>query len=280
MIVNHDYVDKIFGSLDYEFVHEYGFRENVIHSENSDYSREAAAHIELQRSSATIELTPEFHGSYFISVETLVENSGCLERHTRQVLLLLMEYIRGETLSDIQPRALRSGVRSAILEKVSHAECVLANVGISHNDYCPRNIIILQFDFTDPHKTPEDIETHVKLKIIDFNTASVDTHPNCEYYRYRMAGEAKRRRSQPQLPLALIRYEGQLMNSYGWASMKEGEAEKWLWQQFRDDKRFRPVIWNPGNVCVALLYAGKVAEDNNSSDSGIRMETENEEKDS
>jgi RIO-like serine/threonine protein kinase len=65
-------------------------------------------------------------------------------------------------------------VRSLILKKVFHAEAIIYQADVSHNDLSPWNIMILGSKYEDGVAT-KDVD--VEVKVIDFNIAEVHTHP-------------------------------------------------------------------------------------------------------
>mgnify|MGYP003624090480 CR=1 FL=1 len=265
VVVNNAMVAKIYDPLYYRYISEGGFKEDVLWDADGDYCREAAAYAELQKSSATLEVTPAWYGTYTIDIETPKEASGQIKTYTRKVPLILLEHIHGLTMADIHPRALPINIRSAILKKIIDAECVIAHAGVRHGDYFPRNIILSGIDLKDPNVTSEGVEIHLKVKVIDFNIAEVLTHSVYKYRREHLQLETRF-----QLPSPVVRCYGQMENFHGWVSLQD--ADHWLWRQFHDNGRYRPVIWNPSDPDTEPKYADEFEDDNSSTDSGISIE--------
>jgi hypothetical protein len=267
VIVNNSMVAKIYDPLYYEFVNDYGYKEDVVHNAEGDYAREAAAYAELQKTPLTRELTPAFFGTYTTDIETRNESLG--EKHVRHVQLILIEYLHGETMLNIDHRSLPEEFRSAILKKALLAEATLHNAGVNHYDYCPRNIILPGFD---PEARPLRVAEHVQIKVIDFNIAEILTHPrhtSREWYEEVIVHETG---SRSKMHSPIVRNHGGMMDFYGWVSAADYEAERWLWNHFHDDERFRPVVWDPEHPEQSPEYAEESESDHGSSDSGISME--------
>ena len=278
VVVNNTMVAKIYDPLYYNYVNDFGLKENVIWDADGDYSREVAAYMELQKSLSSIDVTPAYYGSYTMNIKTPIERSGCVETFHRVVPLILIELLHGTTMVDIDPSLLSWDTRTAILKKVIHAESIISHAGVGHDDYSPRNIILLGFDHTSPDLRPADIEANAKVKVIDFNVSEVFLHPNHQYPKRLKIRDEMRRISHPQLPSPIVRYYGKLMEFYGWVSSKDEEAERWLWHQFHNDQRFRPVVWDPESPDDNPRYADETEDDERSSDSGISMELDEREK--
>jgi hypothetical protein len=243
-------VAKIYDPLYYKFFNDYGYKENVLWTVDGDYSREAAAYLELQKSPSTIEVTPRFYGTFTMDVET------CTER--RQVPFILIELVRGTTMLKTKPGSLLEDVRSAILKKAIYAESVISHADILHNDFCPRNVIVLNFDCSKPDNTLAHIE-RAKVKIIDFNTSEVRSHTSHKHQAY-LQRKHKVRTCYAQLPSPIVRHRELFHEFHGWISGRDGEVEKWLWQQFHDDDRFRPVVWESQDPDITPKCADEIEE--------------------
>ncbi|KAH3940316.1 hypothetical protein HBH53_217780 [Parastagonospora nodorum] len=270
LVINNNMVAKIYDPLYYKFINEYDYTEPVICDADGDYLREAAAYTELQSSPAAVETTPIYHGSFTVETDTYVTPSGGKEK--RVVPLILIEYLRGQSMSSIKPHTLSDEVRSAITRKVIVAEIVILHAGVDHYDYCPRNIMLLNLDESPLTLTEDYINNHVQVKVIDFNISIVNAHPSHKYRRwYKSDAKAGRK---PQSPI--VRYHGQMIEFYYWVP-KSTSAEEWLWEQFHGDERFRPVTWDPKNPLKSPKYLDDSEDDSGgSSDSGISMGTTKE----
>ncbi|KAH4029540.1 hypothetical protein HBI56_130970 [Parastagonospora nodorum] len=250
LVINNNMVAKIYDPLYYKFINEYNYTEPVICDADGDYLREAAAYTELQSSPAAVETTPIYHGSFTVETDTYVTPSGGKEK--RVVPLILIEYLRGQSMSSIKPHTLSDEVRSAITRKVIVAEIVILHAGVDHYDYCPRNIMLLNLDESPSTLTEDYINNHVQVKVIDFNISIV----KLTQVTNTAAGiKATLRQGENHIP-------------------KSTSAEEWLWEQFHGDERFRPVTWDPKNPLKSPKYLDDSEDDSSgSSDSGISMGT-------
>ncbi|KAL1792860.1 hypothetical protein ACET3X_009367 [Alternaria dauci] len=164
VVVNGITVAKIYDPLYDAGGDCYDNKRDVVVLADGDYSREAAAYEELQRSPATSSLVPEYYGSWTIAVPTTVGD----QTFTRQVRLILIEHINGIVMSSVQPRSLSRQTCSAIMEKILEAETLIYKAGVMHRDLSPRNVMLvpsasdLSFD-----------DTNLRVVIIDFNVSNV-----------------------------------------------------------------------------------------------------------
>lgn len=270
VVVDNSMVAKVYDPLYYEGVNEFGYKEDVVGLAASDYSREAAAYKELQKSPATKKVTPAFFGTWTIEVETLVGKVGQQTSHTRHVPLILIEWLRGDSMDNICAKYLRRPVRSLILKKALHAEAVIYNAEIMHRDFCPRNIIIFGDDYDNPNIPLKDIQ--IAVKVFDFNIASVTNHPRCKNRAFMSIADSLKEKWHPKLVSPIVRYFGQMsdFSSQGWCSDAGREADMWLWKHFRNDQRFIPVIWDPDTPRKRPVYQGW-DDLVNGSDSGISV---------
>ena len=243
VVVNETMVAKIFDPLCYrDYDYDIGSI-NVVYDADGDYSREAAAYEQLQKSSAAREVTPAFYGTWTIPVDTQLRDGDQLQKHTRQVPLVLMEYVRGDTMRNVDARALTEQIRSCILEKVIDNDIVIFHAGIDNPDTSPRNIIIAGLQANPEDNVPDGIT----VKEIDFNIATVRRHPGC--HNYQMVREVDEERAVwlPKLQSPMIRWFSGMEDfaGDGWCPGEEGEPELWLWEQYHNDERYIPVIWDP-----------------------------------
>lgn len=269
VVVNDKLVAKIYDPSYYEGINEFGCKENVIWDADGDYSREALAYEELQKSTAAKVVTPTFHGAWIIDLVTAVCVVGRPRTYVRQVPLLLREYLHGQVVSKIKARSLSSKIRSTVLNKVLDVEVVLYHAGISHDDYVPRNIIIININ-------GEDTSKAIKVKAIDFNVSSVVHHHRCESRKYCQKTDELIRKWHPKLISPIVRYFEQ-MNEFsvrGWCSSKDGAPERWLWKQFHNDERYIPIIWHPSNLDIDPRYADDPDESDKLVHSGTEFELE------
>ncbi|KAH7082620.1 hypothetical protein BKA63DRAFT_583639 [Paraphoma chrysanthemicola] len=229
-------VAKIYDPLYYGFIGECGYKQDVICDADGDCCREAVAYAELQKSAAAKEVTPAWH-MYLASPCPISTRIPCLCAFDRPS------------------------------SKVIDAECVISHENIRHGDYNPRNIILSDIDPADTELTSETIEKCLKVKVIDFNIAEVLTHPLYEYRECHLGTSAR-----VKLPSPVVRYSEELDGFRGWVSLED--ADRWLWQQFHDSERYRPVVWGPSASDTEPRYADEGQDDSCSTDSGTSMDKE------
>lgn len=273
VVVNRNMVAKIYDPLYYPAHNEYGIQQDVIVEADGDYSREAAAFEQLQSSTEARAIIPAYYGTW--SMDVVVEarrNQGNRAKITRSVYFVLMERLHGDCMVDLDAEQFKEEVRSLILRKAIVAETIICNAGVTHRDVCPRNILIQGSNYDDDDVPICDIE--VDIKVIDFNIALVAYHPRTAD-RLPMDISSQRQESWPfKLPSPIVTRYGRMgeFSAEGWCSNEDREAEKWLWQQFHNDDRFRPVMWDPTDPEVRPKYVENSHSDHGSSDSGISME--------
>lgn len=130
---------------------------------------------------------------------------------------------------NVDPQGLRESMKDMIAYKAIMADTILFHAGVSHSDCNTQNLIIVIPNHTD-EGTPID-EVQLEVKLIDFNLSTIrqDTLPLLEIWRTRM-----------QSPIVRWYRSG---NFDGWRTSKEDQdPERWLWEKFKDDPRFIPVI--------------------------------------
>ena len=270
VVIDNDTVAKIYDPLYYNEVNEYGFEEDVMFDAFSDYSREAAAYNQLQESPAARQVTPAFYGTWTISVDTEIRDGGELQMRTRQVPLVLMEYVRGETMRNIDARALPEQMRSRILKKAIDTDIIIFHAGVDNEDFCPRNIMVVGLRPNPKDDTPDD----VAIKAIDFNVATVRRHPKC--YGADMVREIDEERKAwlPKLQSPMIRWFNGIETFAwdDWCPRGDGKPELWLWEQYRDDERYIPVVWDPSKPRVRPEVVELESGSETSVDSGLGLD--------
>ncbi|KAF2789062.1 hypothetical protein K505DRAFT_328498 [Melanomma pulvis-pyrius CBS 109.77] len=233
IIVNEDKVAKIFDPLYYRGLSDYSYKNDVVINADGDYCCEAVAYTELQKSPEAMQCTPKYYGSWTIEVDTYVGRQPQGTMHKRQVRLLLLEFVDGECMRDIEAIALRKKARSNILTKVLEADALIYHAGIHHRDIHPRNIIVIGADYESP-------DMHVK--ILDFNISRVQRLT--KDYKYTADFKEKLLSEWPSKILSPIpRYWGNMSDFWesGWISKEKGECEKWLWKHFHGKRKYVPL---------------------------------------
>ncbi|KAI0582302.1 hypothetical protein Alg130_06191 [Pyrenophora tritici-repentis] len=176
VVVNDDMVAKIYDPLFYDSCDDSVFGEDVVTKAHCDYSYEAAAYQELQKSPAAQELIPAFYGTWTIDIDTLKREGDQLCKYTRQVPVLLIEYVRGFTMTDLDPRMLNEQMRTSVVKKALEADSIIYDAGVNHGDMHPRNIVIVGFRSDLEDGAPKE----AIIKVIDFNVAHLEntSHDN------------------------------------------------------------------------------------------------------
>ncbi|KAF2846194.1 hypothetical protein T440DRAFT_472045 [Plenodomus tracheiphilus IPT5] len=243
VVVNHTLVAKIYDPLYYEHINQYNYKEHVVVNADGDYSCEAATYGWIQGSPAAKRLTPSFHGTWVADIETCVHGGDkeC-HIHLRKVPLILIELVNGHVMSEVNPSELPAETRSRVLKKAIEAEAVLFKAGVQHDDYHPRNIIITNLHNLCASGSADGPD----VKVIDFNVATVFRHPQSIRRNLRLVDQLYKTWHHKLLS-PIRRWHGHLMDFSvaGWCSNEDGDAEQWLWEQFHDDEKFIPVIWDP-----------------------------------
>lgn len=241
VIVNHAVVAKIFDPLYYSPIDENGFRELVVQNAEGDYRREAAAYEALHNSRASA-VTPRFLGSWITSINTTITRSGKSEQQVRKVPLLLLEYIRGTTMLNIDPACISPVLRSSILKSALYADALILHAGVLNLDVSPRNVIVVE---PSPSKLATASNCETKVIIIDFNKSVVCLHPNSENREIYEERNLRKNHFESMIPNPIIRYSGRLDEFGGWVPDSLHDDTQWLWDNFHNEKGFRPVVWDP-----------------------------------
>ncbi|KAJ8111336.1 hypothetical protein OPT61_g6045 [Boeremia exigua] len=213
VLLENGLVAKIFDPMFYshndkEFV---DLKVDVTTAADSDYATEAAAYSELKMQPVQGDIMPAFYDSWTIKVTHYVGG----EHITRDVRLILIEYISGEQMLDIEPENLQSKVREQIMIKVIEADYDLRYAGVCHQDLEPRNIMI---SLSPKHPMG------FRLTLIDFGHSWV--------YRILFGGPPPNELRNP-----LFSWVGaSLWSSYGWLPSSDEERDCGLWAIFGDGR--------------------------------------------
>ncbi|KAH6673985.1 hypothetical protein F5X68DRAFT_246756 [Plectosphaerella plurivora] len=125
---------------------------DVVYMAEKAFAYEAAAYMELhhhRKDNVVVnDFVPQFLGTFSVTHTNA-------EGKTRQVHVVLMEYIRGPTMLDITEGRHRPGhgpvqqppvteeVSLQVFRKVLHGLTALEHVGVFHEDICPGNILVV-----------------------------------------------------------------------------------------------------------------------------------------
>ncbi|KAI4712308.1 hypothetical protein J4E89_002574 [Alternaria sp. Ai002NY15] len=247
VVINGDMVAKIYDPLYYEYINDFGRKQHVKYEAYGDYSREAHAYVELQKSAAARNVTPAFYGTWTIDINVVVRQGGKVQKHTRHVPLILMQHLPGRSMSQISPSSLPQDKRSEVLKKVLDAESVIYHTGVVHCDFYPRNIMIDGLHEADEASCPT-------VKVFDFNCSAVRTHPLCED-QCRMRQTHERLTKQYRKPLnPMVRWDGLMIGLSGPGWCPASPPEQWLSDQYHDDERYIPAVWDPLNPYAAAKH--------------------------
>jgi serine/threonine protein kinase len=230
VVVKGNMVAKIYDPLYYPAIDQlYKTKKDVVKNADKDYCCESTAYHELSSSSLESKVIPEYYGSWVMEFW-----QGGVRR---QVPLILMEFIDGICMNDVDPKLLTEKQRNVIINEALVAEAQVYHYGgVSHKDFHPRNIIISPSPFSHspcPASKP-------RVVLIDFNIAEV-----C-----RLANYVPSKDKRPKMQNPIVRHWGQL-NDFsvpGWIPWHEDLGNReWLWNMFKDDPRFVEVRKKEGS---------------------------------
>ncbi|KAH7093689.1 hypothetical protein FB567DRAFT_178449 [Paraphoma chrysanthemicola] len=221
-------VAEIFDLLYYEFYDTdgpAGLKIDVTAKADSDYVIEAAAYNKLQHSTVPDGIIPDYYGSWTIDVETLIGNNLM----TREVRIILMEFVPGVRMLDLDPEELLKEERENIMRKMIEADYTLRYAGVQHDDISPRNIIISR---TTAFSSPD-----LRLTLVDFGCSTV--------YDILYGGSALPEYNNPLFHWT----SADLWSSRGWLSADEERVE-WMWRVWADgcEGKYVQVERDPDNI--------------------------------
>lgn len=185
------------------------FEDDPIPSVNHEYTRECAAYsalTELQEASI-----PRFYGSFTLELPVN-------QRQTRLVRAILLEYISGFALSELDPATFSQHERQAIMKSIIDIESSIYAHNIVHRDLYPRNILLLNNDarFSDSQK----------VVLIDFGHAE-NRIPNEDKGRLEREGYLL-----PQPISPLLRWHGINNPQFNFKKWVDWEWQPWLEQEY------------------------------------------------
>jgi len=217
VVANGDRVAKIYDPLYYP-AYKCGFKRNdVIMETDYDYSREAAAYNEL-RGPFEGTIIPKYYGSWTCDI-TVDTPSGPRKRPVR---LILMEFIDGVCMEDLDPNDFTEEERSNIMVKAIVAEDALAFHGVQHRDFAARNVIC----------SGNLRSNDLRVVIVDFNISVVTRLAYCrtpsDHHRLPASPIYRWRRIRPQF-------------GEGWLPPTREKFNEWLWKHWAGSPLYRPV---------------------------------------
>jgi serine/threonine protein kinase len=227
VVVNGDLVAKIYDPLFYPPYENSSTRDDVMMVADYDYTREAAAYNEL-RGPLEGTIIPRYHGSWTCDI-TVDTPSGPRKRPVR---LILMEFIGGVCMQDLDPNDLTEEERSNIMVKAIAAENAIAFHGVQHKDFAPRNVLC-SGDLGSPD---------LRVTIIDFNVSVVPRLVYCQPPN-----------DSHQLPVSPIKRWRRWRPQFGeeWLPPTREEFNKWLWKHWGGSPLYRPVGYGGEDVKAA-----------------------------
>jgi hypothetical protein len=140
----------------------------------------------------------------------------------RPVRLILMEFINGVCMEDLDPNDFTEEERSNIMVKAIAAESAIAFRGVQHKDFAPRNVLC----------SGNLKSTDLRVAIVDFNVSVVT----------RLAYGTTPSDSH-QLPASPIRRWRRQSPGFGgeWLPPTREKLNEWLWKHWAGSPLYRPV---------------------------------------
>lgn len=225
---DHEYAAKIYDPLYYGFSDRIwpGTPRDVADEADKDYCREVAAYLEINDQFGGKEI-PKYYGSWTFQIPLDLPDT----RRVRDVRLILMEYIEGDTMSEIDPLIYPEGARLGAIARVMEAFSRITFAGVLHGDIAQRNVMVCRGAAGN---------TIDRVVLIDFNYAVVTRLDNFELlYDYRPKPAEK-----PANPMSLWD-SGSLYSTFGdwfpasWKMMPTPLCE-WLFQLWGKSEEFLP----------------------------------------
>lgn len=219
VLVTGNLVAKIYDPLYYQGVNESNNKVevDVVKAADTDYCYEAAAYNELLSTPLPGIFIPEYYSSWVIDVRQGTS--------LRQVPIILMEFIDGICMKNLDPKLLSKDERNNIMTRALEAETEVFHHGVRHKDLHPRNIVI------SPSQPSSFSIADLRVVLLDFNIAEVE----------RLAGRIPSKQKRSKMLSPTYRQWGQLVDFVvpGWVPFdNETGTDAWLWERFENDDRF------------------------------------------
>ncbi|KAJ4420823.1 hypothetical protein N0V82_004118 [Gnomoniopsis sp. IMI 355080] len=224
-----EYAAKIYDPLYYGF-NDRLWPENprdVADEADKDYCREVAAYLELDDKCGGKQI-PKYYGSWTFQIPLDLPDA----RQMRDVRLILMEHIKGDTMSEVDPLLYPEEVRLSVMAQMLEAYSQITFAGVSHGDIAQRNVMLCR---------GEVAKTIERVVLIDFNYAVVSRLDNFELlYSHRPKGGDK-----PDNPISQWWGAGGLYSKFGdwfparWKSQRRPLRE-WLYERWGRSEEFLP----------------------------------------
>lgn len=234
-----EYVAKIYDPLYYGSSDRMWSNQprDVTDEADKDYCREVAAYLKLDETFGGKQI-PKYHGSWTFQMPRDLPDGG----RTRDVRMILIERIKGRTMSNVKPDPFPNAARLEALAQLMEAIHRIAFVGLCHGDISQRNIMLCD---------DEPARTIDRLVIIDFNFAAVFRLDDTEQ-RY---GIHFSRGDKPQNPINSWWDGGFLYGGLGQWFLTSWEyrlrpLQEWLYERWSKSQEFQPakelLDWDEG----------------------------------
>lgn len=226
LLTNDRLVAKIYDPLHYNFIdHDFDRKIDVVITADRDYSKEAAAYEELRGSPLQGCVMPTYFSSWTLDVPTLVDGKEIL----REVRMILIEYIEGTCMLNVDARKLTKRARVNVMSKVIEAHMDLFIAGVRHYDLAPRNTIL-----TNPSSLtqPLDLESpDLRAYLIDFNVSTLT--------RIKFGHRLRRAMHNP-----LYYWLGGKCTwaESGWMGYDDDETKEWMWNLWGNGEEGKYVV--------------------------------------
>ncbi|KIH89845.1 hypothetical protein SPBR_00700 [Sporothrix brasiliensis 5110] len=199
-----NYVAKIYDAAYYDkYDSWFG---DVSFAADHDYSVEVAAYEHLHGEGANGRYTPTYYGSYTLDLPVPKDASGGADRPaTRPVRLIIIEYIAGTSMFALLKRGVVDTIpvprRLELMAEAMESRCELEFLGLAHNDFEPRNVLVLDAALRD------DDEGGQCVVIIDFGRSHIVN----SYWL--LPDYVRPRQTKPRSPM--YRFWSCTLNSFG-----------------------------------------------------------------
>lgn len=235
-----EYAAKIYDPLYYNFQHTMWEDEprDVTYAADQDYCREVAAYLEMDDQLGGKEV-PKYHGSWTFQMPLDLPDGTT----TRDVRMILMERIHGQSMVDVKPDPYPEAVRLDTVARVVEAKQYVRHAGVVHNDFAQRNVMLCDGDAEN---------TIGRVVIIDFNVSIV----------VRLVSRAgsgssseKKKREKPSNPLDRWFASGFYGGFGNWLpeswQQRLRPFQEWAYDRWNGAKEFRaptmPLEWDEEN---------------------------------
>lgn len=225
----HEYAAKIYDPLYYGFSDRLWPEKprDIADEADKDYCREVAAYLEINDQFGGKEI-PTYYGSWTCQMPVDLPEG----RKPRPVRLILMERIKGGTMSEMDPGVYPEDVRLGVLAQMLEAYSRITFAGVRHGDVAQRNVMVCD---------GEAAKTIDRVVLIDFNYAVVSRLDNFEL----LYGERPLGADKPANPIDQWWATGGLYSKFGdwfparWKSQRRPLRE-WLYERWGKSQEFSP----------------------------------------